>query len=225
MEKQDYGHLRVLYIEDEDGVRKRVANALGYYVKEVCEAGDGQEGYELFLEESFDIIICDIQMPRLSGIDLVKKIRQKDIAIPIIMLTAHSNEEYLLELVNLQIQAFVLKPVDIETLLERIDFAFKGRFSGSVKLCEEMSLDINSALFRYKKEEVSLNKKQRDFLALLAYAKGNILGYETIEMELWPDSSMSMTALKTFIRDLRKKLPVNIIENVAQVGYRLQCEK
>ncbi len=108
--------LKILCVEDNKGVRKRLVNTLNFYFKEVIEAEDGEEAYEIYQGIKVDAIMTDIDMPNMNGITLVKKIRAKDSDIPLIILTAYSNEEYLLELINLKINHFILKPINAQKL-------------------------------------------------------------------------------------------------------------
>ena len=92
-----------------------------------------------------------------------------------------------------------------------------------VMLSEELLFDLQKRELIYKNSEViPLRKREKDFLYLLYEKKGSILRYEEIESELWNDKEMTVYALKSFIKDLRNKLPVNIIKNIPQEGYTLQ---
>ena len=88
--------ISILCVEDEDGIREMIVSTLKFYFKEVYEAIDGNEAYELYDYYNPKIILTDIQMKNGNGLDLVKKIRETDSETMIIMLTAHSNEEYLI---------------------------------------------------------------------------------------------------------------------------------
>ena len=89
--------ISILCVEDKNGIREMVVSTLKYYFNEVYEACDGNEGYELYEYYKPKIVLTDIQMKDCNGLELVKKIREKDNDTMIIMLTAHSNEEYLME--------------------------------------------------------------------------------------------------------------------------------
>ena len=101
--------LTILYAEDEIGIRKNIADSLSYYAKEVYEANDGEEAYELYLEKKPDIILSDIHMPKINGIEFVKKIRSLNREVPVIMITAHTDKEYLLEAVELHMEKIYRK--------------------------------------------------------------------------------------------------------------------
>lgn len=208
----------VLCIEDDKGILEGLANTLKYYFKEVHTANDGEEGVAKWMEVKPDLIICDIQMPRLDGIGVAKAIRAKDHKTPIIMLTAFSNEKYLIELINLDIQYFIQKPASIDRLMDGIKAAFKGESSGIFTLGEEMVLDVEKLSLTCKGSHIPLSHKESRFLALLA--TNDIVTYAIMENELW-DGDMSEFARKSFIRDLRKKLPEGLVENVSKRGFRL----
>lgn len=214
-----YKNLKILCVEDEEGVRKRLVNTLSYYFKEVLEASNGREGLDIYYDNEPDIILCDIQMPIMSGIEMVKEIRKDDFLTPIVFLTAFNSEEYLMELINLNIQHFILKPVTPSSLEEGIKNALKGRYSGVLKLKEDCFLDIDNSLLKVCDKKISLSAREVKFLTLLA--RGSVIKYEQIEDRIWGTKGMSESALKSFIRDLRKKLPFELIENIPQIGYKI----
>jgi DNA-binding response OmpR family regulator len=217
-----YKKLTILCVDDEDGVRRRVSNALSYYFKEVLEAGNGKIGYELYEEHLPDIILCDVEMPIMNGIEMIKKIRKKDIKTPIVVLTAYSNEKYLMKLINLHIQHYILKPITSQKLLDGIYSALLGRSTGVISLAKSIFLDIDNNSLHVNEEVINLSSRETKFLTLIANNKEQIIYYATIEEELWESKTMSQDALKSFMRDLRKKLPYDMVENISQVGYRLK---
>lgn len=214
-----YKDLSVLCIEDEVGVRKHIVNTLSYYFKEVYEANNGEEGLNAYYDNSPDIIISDIQMPIMDGIEMIKKIRKEDTLTPIILLTAFNSEEYLIKLINLHVQHFILKPVNAQNLEEALENSLRGKYIGLIKLASNIVLDIDALVLSVDEQKISLSLREVKFLALLSNKA--VLYYSKIEDELWKDKNMSSDALKSFLRDLRKKLPYEIIENIPQVGYKL----
>lgn len=221
MQDDAYKQLNILCVEDESGVRKRIVNTLKYYFKEVFQASNGEEAFCLYENNEIDIILCDVQMPIMDGIDFIKKVRSQDIQIPIVVLTAYSSEEYLLKLINLQIQHYILKPLNAEHLLEGIESAFKGKLHEKLKIYENSYLDLDTKTLTLNGANIILSDREVRFLQLLIIKREGIVNYAHIEEELWSDKPMSQGALKSFLRDLRKKLPYDIINNISQVGYRL----
>jgi len=218
---EELKQIPILCVEDEDGIREVIVETLKYYFDNVYEAKDGNEAYEMYLEYKPKIILSDIQMKNCDGISFVKKIRENDNKTTIIMITAYSNEEYLMELINLNINHFILKPLNLkklnEALLKYLDKPIK-----TIVLYEDLLLDLEKRELIYKNDEVIfLRKREKDFLELLFERKNGIITYSQIEEELWIDKEMTSHALKSFIKDLRYKLPINIIKNVPQEGYSL----
>lgn len=211
----------ILCVEDEDGIRKRLVNTLKYYFKEVYEASNADVGYELYYEHKPSVIISDIEMPKKNGIQMVSEIRKNDSSTIIIMLTAYSSEEYLFNLINLNINQYILKPVISENLLNAIIKSFGNRLEQKIKFTEDIYFNTIKRELYFKNEIVSLRKRDKEFLLLLHENKHRILTYEMIEEYIWKDKSMSMSALKTFIKELRQRLPIDFIVNVNQEGYKL----
>ena len=212
----------ILCVEDESGIRNSVVETLKYYFNEVHEAKNGEEAYDLYLEYKPKIVLSDIDMPKLNGVDLVKKIREKDSAVMIIMLTAYSNEEYLIDLINLNINQFILKPLNLKKLNVVLEKYVSAHFDEEIFLHKSIKLDLSKRQLIYNNTEfIDLRKREADFLNIL-YSNGQkITTYEEIEEELWQDKYMTTHALKSFIKELRGKLPINIIKNVPQMGYIL----
>ena len=211
----------ILCVEDEAGIRKRVVNTLKYYFEDVLEASNGEDGYDLYCEYKPDIILSDIEMPSKNGIEMLKKIRKKDLKTTVIMVTAYSNEEYLLDLINLNVNHYILKPVNSENLLSGIIKALGDKLLKKLFFSHECFFDMQKYELIYKDEVVALRKRDKDFLLLLYKNKEQVITYEQIEEYIWKDRTMSMSALKTFIKELRQKLPFEFIQNVPQMGYKL----
>ncbi|RXJ86675.1 response regulator transcription factor [Arcobacter sp. CECT 8985] len=211
----------ILCVEDESGIREVIVQTLKYYFDDVYEAQDGDEGFELYEYYKPKIILTDIQMKNCNGVEFIKRVRKVDKDITIFVITAYSNEEYLMDLINLNINHYILKPLNLKKLNEAL-VKFIEKNSKPIVLCEDLVLDIEKRQLHYKnKETIVLRKREKDFLQLLAKRKNSIVTYEQIEQELWVEKEMTTHALKSFIKDLRSKLPVNIIKNVPQEGYIL----
>ena len=219
---EQFRNYRILCVEDEEGIRKRLVSTLKYYFDDVFEASNGEDGYDLYLEYKPDIIISDIQMPKQNGIEMVESIRKKDFSTIIIMLTAYSSEEYLLQLINLNINHYILKPITSESLLSGIIKSFGSKLDEKIYINDEVHFNVKEYELYYKDEIITLRKREKEFLLLLYKNKNSTLTYEQIEEYLWREKSMSMSALKTFIKELRQRLPSNLIENVPQIGYKIK---
>lgn len=214
----------VLYVEDEGMVRRSAVEYLTRVCKNVLEAKDGKEAIKLWREQKPDIIITDINMPRLNGIDMASYIRAHDKDVQIIIATAHSDTEYLLKAVELQLVKYIIKPITKEKLI--------GALEKSMELIEDKSkfnlaLSPTAQYNAYEKliydngKEVKLTKKETLFLDLLAHHHTRVVKYEEIENAIWAYEGMSQDAIRSLVRGLRKKVPENSIENVSGSGYKL----
>jgi DNA-binding response OmpR family regulator len=141
------------------------------------------------------------------------------------MLTAYANEFYLLELVNLHIHHYLVKPINRERLIQGLEIALRGYATGKIRICSNLILDLDNFTLMWDDKKVTLSKREASFIALLERHNKNVVSYAMIEEHLWNNRPMSQDALKSFVRDLRKKLPFDIIQNVSQVGYRIIREE
>lgn len=227
MNKDFYDKLKgmtILYAEDEVGIRQNIADSLRYYVKEVFEADDGEQAFELYKEKKPDIILSDIHMPKVNGIEFVKKVREENREIPIVMITAHTDKEYLLEAVELHMEKYIVKPLDLDELFETLDKCVQLLDSNRkvlLKVDENYMYDYDSKELKYKDESVILNKKEMLFLEVLISNQNRVVNYEELQDKVWGDDVMTDSALRSLVRNLRKKLPTDLIFNLSGVGYRL----
>jgi len=122
--KMDFNSLKdivILYVEDELSVQNQTKMILGDFVKEIIVANDGQEGLEIALSRDIDLIITDIIMPNLNGIEMLKKLRfEHEKEIPSIITTAFTDSEYLMDAIKLRVEGFIMKPINIRELIDTI---------------------------------------------------------------------------------------------------------
>ncbi len=218
----------VLYIEDDEGVRTVNSRFLSRMFNELYEAKDGEEGYELYKKCHPDIILTDINMPKLDGISLAKKIRKEDKNTKIIISTAYSDKEYLLEAIELNLEKYIIKPLNSRNLLPALTKAVEGledEKNVKIELGENFCFDNKTSLFYLDDKVLEMTKKELLFLKLLVLNKNRVVSYEEIERFVWGDEYMSLNSLRTTIGFLRKKIPFNCIKNISNMGYKLKLEK
>ncbi|ABV66386.1 response regulator transcription factor [Aliarcobacter butzleri] len=218
----------ILYIEDDDGVRNINSRFLNRMFNELYEAKDGEEGYALYKKYHPDIILTDIKMPKLDGISLTKKIRQKDKTTKIIISTAFSEKEYLIDAIELNIEKYIIKPLTSRNLMPALTKAIEAlekQKDFKIFLAEDFYFDNNTSLFYYKEKVIDFTKKELQFLKLLTLNKDRVVSYEEIEQNIWEDEYMSLNSLRTSIGFIRKKIPFNCIKNISNMGYKLNLEK
>ncbi len=217
-------NLTILYVEDEEPIRKNAAEYLRRICKEVFEAKDGKEALGIWKESQPDIIITDINMPRLNGLDMARYIRTHDTQVQIIIATAHSDTEYLMQAVELQLVKYLIKPITKEKLLGALNQSiklFEDKSKFAISLSETCSYNAYTQLIICDGKEIKLTKNELLFLDLLSHHHTRIVRYEEIENAVWPYDGMSQDAIRSLVRGLRKKVPDGAIENVSGSGYKL----
>lgn len=112
--------IKILYVEDEESIRMMTERILVKRGASVTIAKNGQEGLSLAMQSEFDIIVSDIQMPNMCGTDMIRELRAKNINTPVIIVSAHNEEEHLSQIDNLKIEAVLHKPINLKALLEKI---------------------------------------------------------------------------------------------------------
>ena len=224
MAKSKLKDFKVLFVEDEHTIREHIVNSLGYLVDEVKEALNGIEALEVLKNFSPDIIISDIEMPQMNGVEFIKNVRKNDKDVCIIVLTAHTNSEYLLELIDMHIEHFIVKPINFEKLLDVLQKCEKviiEQKSVRHALPMDYSYDDDKKILTYKEEEIKLTKKEILFLELLFKNSYRVVSYDEIESYVWEDSVMTDSSIRSLVKNLRRKLPINLIENLSGIGYKL----
>ncbi len=218
----EFSDFTILYIEDDTGIREVNVRILKRMFKEVFEANDGVEGYNLYLEKKPDIILSDIKMPNMDGIELAKKIRKIDDKTKIIISTAFSDEKYLLDAVELRLERYIVKPLTKRNLLPALQKAVSNiKSENRLYFNKIFYYCYTTGLFYHNDVVIKMTKKELYFLRLLIKNIDIIVSYNMIEQEVWEDEYMSINSLRTTIGFLRKKLPKNIIKNISNLGYKL----
>ena len=217
-------NIKILYVEDDEIARENGVEYLENFFETIYEASDAIIALQLYEKYKPDIIITDIQMPKLNGLEFVKRIRQKDKKTQIIIITAFCDREYLLKAIELQLVKYLVKPVREkefeEALLLCID-SLKEDSSNIVKLDESTYFDLFNKNLVINDEVVKLRAKEILFLELLIKNKNRYVTYEEIENFVWFDSVMSKDALKTLVKNIKTKIPKDKILNLTNSGYKI----
>ena len=217
--------LTLLYVEDEPLIRQNAVEYLSRYCHKVYEAKDGLEGLEMYATHKPDLIISDINMPKLSGLDFASHIRKLDKNTPIILATAHTETEYLLKAVELQLIKYIVKPITSEKLEEALTLACNAlddSYTHCVQLNTHTSYDTLNKILMINTTIIKLTHNELLFFDFLVKNHQRAITYEEIENIIWAYEGMSMDALRSLVRGLRKKLVGDFIENVSGVGYKIK---
>jgi len=228
-------NLSILFVEDDKAFREETSDILETLFSTIDIAVDGREAldkYTTFYKNNnkyYDLIISDIRMPFLDGVNLTKEIYKLNKTQPIIIVSAHNESEYLLDLINMGIEQFLTKPLNIDNFLDVIYNCTKkintnsnsGQNTTLINISNNFTWDINKDILLYKKEIITLSHKEILLLKLFIKNKSKVSIYDEIFNTLWEDDYASAQSLKPIVSRLRKKLSENSIESISKLGYRL----
>mgnify|MGYP003544227330 FL=1 len=224
MTKKLYKNIKILYIEDDEIARENGLEYLENFFENIYEASDAIIALQLYEKHKPDIIITDIQMPKLNGLEFVKRIRQKDKKTQIIIITAFSDRDYLLKAIELGLVKYLVKPVrekEFEEALFLCINALEKDETNIIQLDEITFFDTFNKNLISSNEMVKLRAKELNFLELLIKNKNRYVSYEEIENYVWNDSVMTKDALKTLVKNIKTKIPKDLILNLTNSGYKI----
>jgi len=219
----------ILFVEDEKAIRDNYVRYLKRYFANVYEAEDGEIAYKIYKEKKPQILIVDLNIPKQNGLELLAKIREHDHSVKAIMLTAHTEEKYLLEAVSLKLTKYLVKPVNRSSLKNALDLAvlelsnFETISKHIFSLKDGYSWNFITMELLKGEEAILLTNKERKVLSVLLNNINKIMTYNDIILEVWYENEYAkIDALKTIIKNLRKKLPKDTIVNIFATGYKVK---
>lgn len=219
-----FNHLSVLNVEDEAGARTALSANLALFFKEVYEAKDGEEALDIFYEKTPDVIFMDICIPKLDGLCVLKEFRNTHKKTPVVIMSAFSEQEYFLKAIELNICKFLIKPFSKDEFLNALSKIASWMYDFGddykIKLDENTFYNPLNSSINNGYTNLTLTKKEKQVFEYLLRNKNHIVKFDELENLLYNDSLDHKDALKAIIKELRKKLPKDKIENVFGVGYK-----
>ena len=232
--------ISILFVEDDKGISKKMEILLYEIFSKIEIAFDGNEALEKYYNfykannEYPDLIITDIRMPNMDGIELIKHIYKENANQKIIVLSAHNESEYLIELVNLGIYRFILKPMDYNNFFEIIFKVSKEIYMEKYKVSDnkEIFIKLNCDLIWNKELKqlylndklLKLTKKEFLLIELLLRIPEKIFVNEEIISYIWKEEfneNPDISNLKNLISRLRSKIPALKIDKIYGFGYKI----
>ena len=226
----------ILIVEDESKIARFVQLELSHEGYEVEIAGDGRTGLEMALSGRFDLIVLDLMLPALSGIEVCRRVRQSGSDIPIIMLTAKDDVSDKVMGLDMGADDYMTKPFAIEELLARIRVGLKRRerMQGAAAAQDETlrvgRITLNKRAYDVKIDDkmVALTKKEFDLLAYLMEHAGEVVTRDALLNDVWGyEYAGDTNVVDVYIRYLRLKideqLGVKYLHTVRGVGYMLKA--
>lgn len=219
---------KLLLVEDEKAIRENYVTYLKMLFSEVFEAEDGEKAYEIYKSKKPDILIIDINIPKLNGLELLEKIRENDHTTKAIILTAYTDKSFLLKATSLKLTKYLVKPVNRKELNETLELTVNELLKYNIttlkriELVDNYSWDLEIKELMKHNTIVNLTNKEKVLLELLLSHKNRVFTYDEIYNYVWDfDEDITLNGLKNIIKRIRKKLPENIIQNIFNEGYKI----
>jgi len=220
--------MKVLLVEDDRKILSFIKKALKEqgFVVDTCENGD--DGYDMAIEQAYDVLILDIMLPGRDGLSILRGLREKKITVPVIILTARSAIQERVEGLNLGADDYLNKPFYMEELLARIHAVARRATGDQLSIIQAGPLTVNLITREVKvgKEIVDLTTREFSLLELLMRSPGRVFTRTQILEHVWGyDFDPQTNVVDVYVRRLRSKIEADpdkpLIETVRGVGYRM----
>jgi two-component system OmpR family response regulator len=222
--------MKILVIEDDPKISSFVEKGLKEqgYVVDTCN--DGDSGYDLASEETYDVILLDIMLPGRDGLSILRGLREQKNTVPVILLTARSGLNERVEGLNLGADDYLPKPFFMEELLARITAVSRRASGEQLSVIHAGTIGLNLITREVKKDDETLELTSREFnlLELLMRSPGRVYSRTQLLEQVWGyDFDPQTNVVDVYIRRVRSKIDspdsASLIETVRGVGYRFQA--
>jgi two-component system KDP operon response regulator KdpE len=222
--------LRVLVVDDEPPIRRLLRMGLTTHGYQVLEAENGKVALDLLAQKP-DLVILDLGLPDIKGLDLLRTIRGQNERIPIVVLSSRDDEVTKVEALDLGADDYVTKPFGTEELLARMRTALRHQLQvhgeRPVFRVGDLSVDLVRRIVKVGEKDVKLSPKEYDLLRLLVQHAGKVLTHRFLLGQLW-DELTDAQYLRVYVRQLRQKIEADperphYIVTETGVGYRLRA--
>jgi two-component system KDP operon response regulator KdpE len=222
--------LRVLVIDDEPAIRRFLRTSLSAQGYSVLEAEDGETGLAMLGRNALDVMVLDLGLPGIGGLEVLRRMRENGSSVPVIVLSSRTDETGKVTALDLGADDYVTKPFGMDELLARIRAAVRHRLQqdGEKPLFKsgDLIVDLVRRVVTVRGAEVKLTPREYDLLRLLVAHAGKVLTHKFILREVW-GSETDVQYLRIYIRTLRQKIEASpeqpsLIQTEQGVGYRLR---
>ncbi|AIB15466.1 Fis family transcriptional regulator (plasmid) [Azospirillum argentinense] len=223
--------LRVLVVDDEPPIRRFLRTTLSAQGYDIAEAEDGAGALEAVRRRPPDLLVLDLGLPGIGGLEVIRRLRADGVAAPIIVLSSRADEAGKVEALDLGADDYVTKPFGMDELLARIRAALRHRLQqqGERPLFRsgDLAVDLVRRIVTVRGAEVKLSPREYDLLRLLVAHAGKVLTHRFILKEVW-GADTDVQYLRIYVRQLRQKIeteperPSHILTETG-VGYRLRA--
>lgn len=217
--------ITVLVVEDEVELLDRLVKYISIFCDDVYQAQDGNEALNVYEKVKPDIIISDINMPNLSGLEFIEKIRQTDKTTQIIILSAYTNTEDFLRAIPLGLVSYLVKPIKMDELKETVLTAVSKLMNKNhILLNNGYSWNKENKSLLYNDEVVSLTSYEIAFVDCLVSKVNQRVSYEEIHNHIYDYNDYSQDAIFTLVKRLRKKTQKDFVKSCFKFGYKVESE-
>ncbi len=219
--------MKLLLLEDDPILSEIIEEFLVEHGLHVKLFFDGKEALDAIFEDKFDILVLDINVPSLNGFELLKTLKEANIATPVIFITSLDQISDVKKGFALGAEDYLKKPFELEELLVRIQRTKKlHRIDDEehVRLCSDVHYDPKNHSITTKDATFCLRKKEAQLLEYFLAHPNRLVSFEEIIEEVWRfDEVPTYATVRTYIKNLRSYALEHLIENIKGVGYRFKC--
>jgi len=217
--------MRILLVEDDELLGDAAKAGLNQYGYTVDWLKDGESAKLALKNESFDIVVLDLGLPKLSGLGLLKDVRASGNATPVIILTARETIEDRVKGLDCGADDYLTKPFDIDELSARVRALIRRSTGRAESTIQYRNIELNPAAHSVKVDDIEINVPRREFSLLqkLLENSGNVLSREQLMQSVYGwEEDVDSNALEVHIHNLRKKLNTTFIRTIRGVGYMIE---
>ena len=217
--------MKLLIVEDEESLNKvmvKVLRKIGYMTD---SAFDGEEALDLYFENNYDLVILDLNLPKLDGMEILKVIRKDNNELPVLILSARSEIQDKIQGLDEGANDYLTKPFHFDELTARIRALLRRNFQTSGAKIEigDVVLDTTTKTLTIGGHIVTLSKKEYGVMAFLMLRKGETISVQKLIESVWESDTEEMEkSFYVHISTLRQKLPKDFIRNVRGQGYYVE---
>jgi DNA-binding response OmpR family regulator len=217
--------MKVLIIEDDAQLNIAISEFCKLKAFDIMSVKDGLNALDHIDKGNFDLYIIDINIPRISGLDLLKHIRKTDLDTPVIIITASLEIRNFSTAFENGCSEYIKKPFHLKELDIRINNLFALNQPVKIIVNDELTYDLNREEFYYQNKPIRLRYKEKRFSALLMRHINSVVSNEMIYDYVWEGEIKETYPLRQLLVELRKKLPFDIIQTRIREGYIIETQK
>jgi len=223
--------VRVLVVDDEPAIRRFLRTSLGAQGFDVLEAQDAKSTLAMAARNSVDVLVLDLGLPDMDGLEIIRTLRERGSAVPIVVLSSRSDEHAKVRALDLGADDYVTKPFGTDELIARLRAALRHKLQQQgerpIFRVGDLSVDLVRRVVTVREQEVKLTPREYDLLRTLIAHAGKVLTHRLLMHEVW-GTETDVAYLRIYVRTLRQKIEADpnrpqLILTEQGVGYRLKA--